>query len=61
MDALARSIQGGDMTNGDKVRQMTDEELSGWFWWMLHYVSNYTSSRVALENWLKEEVDGGEE
>ena len=60
MDALARSIQGGDMTNGDKVRQMTDEELSGWFWWMLHYVGSYTDSRLALEYWLKEEVDGGE-
>lgn len=43
------------MTNGDKVRQMTDEELSEWFWQILHYVSNYTSSRVALYEWLKAE------
>jgi len=49
------------VTNGDKVRQMTDEELSAWYWWMLHYVSKYTASWVALEQWLKEEVDGGEE
>lgn len=49
------------MTNGDNVRHMTDEELSEWFWWMLHYVGNYTSSRVALEKWLKEEVGGEEE
>ena len=49
------------MTNGDKVRQMTDEELSEWFWWMLHYVRTYTDSRIALANWLREKVGGEDE
>ena len=49
------------MTNGDKVRQMTDEELSEWFWQMLHYVGCYTDSHIALKNWLKEKVGGENE
>lgn len=42
-------------TNGDYVRQMTNDELAEWYWWMLHYVQGYTDSRVALREWLKQE------
>ena len=47
---------GDPMTNGDKVRAMTDEEISEWFWWMLDYSKCYTDSRIALSDWLKQEV-----
>ncbi len=43
-------------TNADRIRNMTDEELAEWYWWMLRYVQGYTDSRLALSEWLKEEV-----
>ena len=43
-------------TNADRVRSMTDEELAEWYWWMLKYVQFYTDSRIALIDWLKQEV-----
>lgn len=43
------------ITNADRVRAMTDEELAEWYWRMLHYIQGYTDSRVALREWLKEE------
>ena len=45
-------------TNADYVRQMDDDEISEWYWWMLHYVQGYTDSRIALREWLKEEFYG---
>ncbi len=45
------------MTNGDVVRHMTNEELAEWYWEMLRHLSGYTSSRVALINWLNEKTD----
>ena len=44
-------------TNADRIRQMTDEELAEWYWWMLKYVQGYTDSRIALIDWLKQEVE----
>jgi len=43
-------------TNADRIRSMTDEEIAEWYWWMLRYVQGYTDSRLALSEWLKEEV-----
>lgn len=45
------------ITNADRIRSMTDEELAEWYWWMLRYVQGYTDSRVALRDWLKEGVE----
>lgn len=42
-------------TNADKVRDMSDMELSEWFWWMLDYTRGYTDSKLALIDWLKQE------
>lgn len=42
------------ITNADMVRQMTDDEINEWYWWMLHYVQGYTDSRIALREWLKQ-------
>ena len=48
------------MTNADKTRAMTDEELAEWFWWMLNYVRGATDSKMALLDWLKQEVQDAE-
>lgn len=45
------------MTNADRIRAWTDEEIADWFWWMLDYTKNYTDSRLALIDWLKKECD----
>lgn len=45
------------MTNADKLRSMTDEELAEWYWWMLEYLNWYTDSRAALRDWLRQEVE----
>ena len=42
-------------TNADRVRNMTDEEINEWFWWMLKYSRGYTDSRMAVLEWLKAE------
>ena len=47
-------------THGDLVREMSDEELSAWFWRMLKYTQGFTDSRCALEDWLKSTVEPGE-
>lgn len=43
-------------TNYDRVMSKTLEDLAEWFWWMLRYVQGYTDSRVALLDWLRQEV-----
>lgn len=43
-------------TNADRIRAMSDEEISEWFWWMLDYTKQYTDSRLALRDWLKKEA-----
>lgn len=48
-------------TNGDLVRVMTNDELEEWFWSMLKYTQNFTDSRIALHDWLKEKIKKEEE
>lgn len=43
------------ITNADRIRSMTDEELAEWYWWMLKYLRGFTDSVAALRAWLKEE------
>lgn len=45
------------MNGGDFVRKMTNDELEEWFWWMLRYTKNFTSSYVALHEWLNTEIE----
>ena len=49
--------EGETPSNADRIRQMTDEELAEWYWWMLKYVQGYTDSRCALLDWLRKEAD----
>lgn len=58
LDDYAKYGRPKPKTNADYVRQMNDDEISEWYWWMLHYVQGYTDSRVALREWLKEEFHG---
>lgn len=44
------------MTNADRIRAMTDEEIEDWYWWMYKEIAKYTSSRAFVHNWLKQEV-----
>lgn len=50
-----RYIEKKPLTNADRIRAMTDDELAEWYWWMLRYVQGYTDSRVALREWLKQD------
>ena len=45
------------MTNGDAVRQMSDDELEEWFFWMAQYIMRFTDSRVAFYEWLRLTID----
>ena len=44
------------ITNGDRIRSMTDEEIEAWFWWMHKEMMWYTDSHDFLRKWLKKEV-----
>ena len=44
------------MTNGDKIRAMTDEEIEEWYWWMHDVMMASTNSRIFVHDWLKEEA-----
>lgn len=44
------------MTNGDRIRAMTDEEIEDWYWWMYKEMTYHTSSRAFVHEWLKQEV-----
>ena len=49
-------------TNGDLVRQMSDEGIEDWYWWMHKEMMRYIDSRVFVHDWLKapaKEVDNG--
>lgn len=49
------------VTNADRIRSMTDEELCDEYFRILNYqLYNYTDSRAGLLCWLKEEVKDGE-
>ena len=42
-------------TNADKIRQMTDEEIEEWYWWMHKEMMYYTDSHTFVHDWLKQE------
>lgn len=44
-------------SNADRIREMTDEEIEDWYWWMHKEMMYYTDSRAFVHDWLKEEVD----
>ena len=41
------------ITNADRVRQMTDEGIEDWYWWMHKKMMHYTDSRIFVHDWLK--------
>lgn len=43
------------LTNADRIRAMTDEEIEKWFWWMHKEMMLYTDSRHFLHEWLRQE------
>lgn len=47
-------------TNADSVREMTDEGIEEWYWWMHKEMMRYTNSRVFVHDWLKAPVKEGE-
>ena len=47
------------LTNADRIRAMTDEEIENWYWWMHKEMMNCTESHVFVHDWLKQEVDNG--
>lgn len=44
------------ITNADRIRAMTDEEIEKWYWWMHKEMMWYTDSRDFVHNWLKQEA-----
>lgn len=49
-------------SNADRIRQMSDEGIEEWYWWMHKEMMRYTDSRIFVHDWLKapvEEVDNG--
>lgn len=40
-------------TNADHIRNMTDEEIEVWYWWMNKKMMGYTDSRMFVHDWLK--------
>ena len=45
------------MTNADRIRQMSDEGIEDWYWWMHKEMMRYTDSRVFVHDWLKAPVE----
>lgn len=54
------STIGKPITNGDRIRQMTDEEIETWYWWMHKEMMYYTDSKVFVHNWLKQEAENND-
>ena len=44
------------ITNADRIRAMTDEELEAEFWRIYEELRRWTNSRIWLHQWLMEEV-----
>ena len=44
------------ITNADRLRAMTYEEIEKWFWWMHKEMMRYTDSRVFVHDWLRQEA-----
>lgn len=49
-------IQRKPITNADRIRAMTDEELEAEFWRIYEELRRWTNSRIWLHQWLMEEV-----
>lgn len=45
------------ITNADRIRVMTDEEIENWYWWLHKEMTYYTDSYVFVHDWLKQEVE----
>ena len=45
------------ITNADRIRQMTDEGIEDWYWWMHKEMMRYTNSRIFVHEWLKATVE----
>lgn len=45
------------ITNADRLRAMSDEEIEDWYWWMHKEMMYYTDSRVFVHEWLKSPTD----
>ena len=50
-------IDGKPLTNADRIRSMTDEEIEEWYWWMHKEMMRYTDSRIFVHDWLKSPVE----
>ena len=48
------------MTNSDRIRQMSDEGIEDWYWWMHKEMMRYTDSRIFVHDWLKSPAKEGE-
>ena len=49
---MARYIDA--LTNADRIRSMSDEEIEQWFWWMYEEMTHYTDSHEFMHDWLKQ-------
>ena len=53
---IREALKPKPITNADRVRSMTDEELEKWYWWMHKEMMCATDSRTFVHNWLKQEA-----
>lgn len=51
-----QGVQKRIITNADRIRAMTDEEIEKWFWWMHKEMMRYTDSREFVHDWLRQEA-----
>lgn len=59
---LAKQIpKRGEMTNADKIRSMTDEELAEWVTSEGRYFGEEYEGYMSLLDWLQEEVQDGQD
>ena len=58
---IGEALKPKTQTNGDLVRQMSDEELADEYIRIYHMLGRYTDSWAWLRKWLKAPADKGEE
>lgn len=44
------------LTNTDRIKAMTSEEIENWYWWLYKEMTYYTDSYAFVHDWLKQEV-----
>lgn len=59
ISALEKQKVKKPITNADRIRSMTDEEIEDWYWWMHKEMMNCTESHVFVHDWLKQEANNG--